>query len=71
MAALHITCSSPPQLVSSVLRSAEPTEVVSLAVTAAQCMRRVRVGLERRQFSQPGASSLTEKVRMAHPCPME
>lgn len=47
------------------LQCTEVTEVVSLAVTAAQCMRQVRVGLEKKEFTHPKANTLTEKV---HTC---
>ena len=48
------------QLLSSVLRSGEPTEVVSLAVSAAQCMREVAIGDETWTRPHPGEGE--EKV---------
>ena len=52
------------QVFSTVLQRGESTEVVSLAVTAAQCMGEVCVGSEQRQLHPPtkGADPKTETV---------
>ena len=41
---------------------AEPTQIVSLAVTASECMRKVSVGKEKKQFRHPATGTLEEKV---------
>ena len=50
------------QLLGSLVQCCEPTELVSLALTAVQCMRKVSIGMERRQFSHPADKPLEEKV---------
>lgn len=40
----------------------EPTQIVSLAVTASECMRKVTVGMEKKQFHHPATGTLEEKV---------
>lgn len=54
------------QILHVVIHRAEPTEVVSLALTAAQCMREVAVGKETRELRHPGSSSNTETVRLTN-----
>ena len=68
-----LTCALPPtstptptptQILSSIILCGEATEVVSLAVTAAECMREVAVGKETAMFRPPAkdSGSKTETV---------
>lgn len=52
------------QILSAAVHYGEPTDVVTLAVTATQCMREVAVGKEVKEYRAPGKEqkNLTEKV---------
>ena len=54
-------------MLSSVLGYGEPTEVVSLALTAAQCMREVIVAIETKQFKNPSVEKYTETGKVCIP----
>ena len=56
------------QILSAAVHYGEPTDVVTLAVTATQCMREVAVGKEVKEYRAPGKDQkkLTEKVKMAN-----
>lgn len=52
------------QILSAAVHYGEPNDVVTLAVTATQCMREVSVGKEVREFKLPSKDekNLTDKV---------
>ena len=56
--------SHPPQLLVTVLTRGEVTEMMTLAVTAAQCMNKVAISREIREFTHKGKADgrLKEKV---------
>jgi hypothetical protein len=51
-------------LVDTVIHCLEPTQLVGLAVSAAEAMRRVSVGCEKRQFQHPTQGTLEEKGKV-------
>ncbi|CAI8006132.1 Zinc finger ZZ-type and EF-hand domain-containing protein 1 [Geodia barretti] len=51
-------------LVDAVIHCLEPTQLVDLAVRAAEAMRRVSVGCEKRQFQHPTQGTLEEKGKV-------
>lgn len=59
----HSCChsvSTPHQLLGALVNRTEPTQLVSLAVTASECMRKVSVGMEKKQFHHTAEDSHEE-----------
>ena len=55
-------CQNFSQLLHAVIHCLEPTQLVGLVVRAAEAMRRVSVGCEKKQFQHPTQETLEEKV---------
>ena len=61
-------CQNFSQLLHAVIHCLEPTQLVGLVVRAAEAMRRVSVGCEKKQFQHPTQETLEEKVNSDFGC---